>query len=95
VEYIKIPWIQWKNYSCRVDVFATLVYFLFYRDFGEEIFPEIIGPKLPNEMHPLGVLILGMNSAQSIAQIQKEVDKYVTYRAKYKKEKKRNRSSNC
>jgi len=52
IEYMKIPWIHWKNQSCRVDVFLTLAYLVFFRELGESFFPLLIGPSLPGEIHP-------------------------------------------
>lgn len=62
-------------------------YNIFYQDFGESIFPSVTGPKLPNELHPLGVLLKGVNEASTTAQLQKVVDNYVNYRSKSKGEK--------
>jgi len=84
---VSIPWIVWKNYSCRVDVFATIAYHIFYYDFAEDIFPPIEGPKLPDEVHPLGVLLKDMNGASNLTIFQKSIDKYVNYRSRYLKEK--------
>ena len=47
LEFGQIPWIIWKKNSCRIDVFATLAYHIFYYDFTESIFPTITGPALP------------------------------------------------
>jgi len=84
---VKLPWIQWKNLSCRIDAFTTVAYFVFFNDFSEDIFPPIQGLKLPDEIHPLGVLLRDVDEADSLSMLQKGVDKYVTYRSQSLKEK--------
>ena len=68
-QYIKIPWIQWKYNSCRVDAFATLAYFVFFNEHGESIFPKIEGPHLPDEIHPLGVLLKSINESLTLPMV--------------------------
>ena len=86
-QYTILPWIKWKAHSCRVDAFATVGYFVFYKDFAEAIFPPLIGPKLPNESHPVGALLNGIHNASTITMVQKSVENYVSYRSKLKGEK--------
>jgi len=74
--FTKIPWLQWKNYSCRIDVFATVVYHIFFYECGDSFFPTLIGPSLPNEIHPLGILMHDMNDSSTLFALQKSVDKY-------------------
>ena len=85
--YIQIPWIQWKKHSCRIDTFLTLAYHLFYYEFGDLIFPPIIGPKLPNELHPLGNTLIKIDNANNVVSLQKAVYNYVLYRSCSKNEK--------
>ena len=82
-----LPWIKWKNYSCRVDAFATLAFHIFYKDFADTIFPPLLGPKLPNELHPVGTLLKEMNDAPTLPLLQKTIDNYILYRSKSKGEK--------
>ena len=51
------------------------------------MFPPMTGPVLPDEIHPLGVLLKEIDKAKTLSNVQKAVDKYVNYRAKYHKEK--------
>ena len=69
--YIKLAWIQWKNYSCRIDAFATVAYHIFFYDFNDSIFPSLSGPRLPNELHPLGMLLREIDEAKGIKNLQK------------------------
>ena len=84
---IQIPWIKWKKNSCRIDTFATLAYHIFYYDYSESIFPNVTGPKLPGELHPLGVLLTGIEEATNLQSLQKVIDNYGVYRAQNLKEK--------
>ena len=86
-KYKTLPWIQWKNYSCRIDVFASVVFQIFYYDFVDEIFPPLPEPKLPNEIHSIGILLTEMRNSKTLTVFQKAVDKYIAYRSKYLKEK--------
>jgi hypothetical protein len=83
----KIAWIQWKNNSCRIDAFATVAYMLFFHELKDATFPILNGPSLPNEIHPLGVLLKGIDESLTIAQIQKHIDGFVSYRSRGFKEK--------
>ena len=87
LEFGQIPWIIWKKNSCRIDVFATLAYHIFYYDFTESIFPTITGPALPGELHPLSILLKEMNNASNLQAIQNAIDNYGAYRHKTLKEK--------
>ena len=85
--YEALIWIKWKNYSCRIDAFSTVSYFIFYHEFQESIFPILLGPTLPGEVHPLGILLQEIHNAPSINVLQKAVDNFVSYRSKAKNEK--------
>ena len=52
-----------------------------------KIFPIHFWAKLPDEFHPLGVLIMGMNIASNISLLQKEIDNFATHRAHSRKKK--------
>ena len=84
--YVKIPWLQWKKNSCRIDVFATILYHILYFS-REKIFPKLNESSLPNEIHPIGILTQEIHNASSITVIQRAVDKYIAYRSRYLKEK--------
>jgi len=86
-QYVKIQWIQWKSYSCRIDAFATLAYFVFFYEHKDDIFPRIEGPCLPDEIHPMGTLFKGIDNAITLSMVQKSIDKYINYRWKSKGEK--------
>jgi len=85
--FVRIPWIRWKSNSCRVDAFATVAYFIFYHDFGEAIFPNLKGPNLPDELHPLGTLLQGIHTSVALQGVQKAVNNYIAYRMKIFREK--------
>ena len=82
-----IQWIVWKNHSCRIDAFATVSYFIFLFDFGRAIFPQLQGPQLPDELHPVGELLTNIHDATTCKILQKAIDNYAHYRAHSKKEK--------
>jgi len=85
--YTKMPWIQWKNYSCRIDAFATVAYHIFFYDFSDTIFPPLTGPHLPDDLHPFGSLMKGIDEAKTLQTLQKAVDNYSVYRTRVFKEK--------
>jgi len=58
-----------NKYSCRIDLFLTIVYHIFFYEHGEEIYPQIVGPKLPDELHPLGATLKSINAASNTISI--------------------------
>lgn len=82
-----IAWSKWKNQSCRVDVFSTVSYHVFFYEFKDAIFPSISGPKLQGELHPFAILLQDINNAFTTPMLQKAIDNYINYRSKSKGEK--------
>ena len=79
--YVKIPWLQWKKNSCRIDAFATILYHILY--FKRKDFSKIKRTFIPKRNSSDWVLIQEIHNSSSINAIQRAVDKYIVYRSRY------------